>query len=110
MSGPRNLLATRPVHKLRLDIAGTNITTGAWVEIEDSMPKACDAIEVFYTGESILRLAQGASGSEVEMDMYLVPGGSPILIPVNIARSKRLAVRALDQNSTFGELVINFYG
>lgn len=110
----RQLLAQRPYHNLRLDISANNIATNSWREIEDSMPKGCTAMQVFYTGNSILKLSKGALGLEDQaanlFPIYITPGGSEELIPIEIAGNNRLSVQALDQNSTEGELVINFFG
>lgn len=106
------LLARKPVAKLVHDFASTNVTTGAWVEIEDSTTAPCSALEIFNGGGSILKISQGAAGSEdsAELPYYILPGGSQIVLPIEISKGKRLAVKAVDQNSTFGSLVLNFLG
>lgn len=108
--GVRDLLASVPVGKLRLDISGTNITTAAWAEISSSIPASCTAITVAYTGDGILKLAKGAAAAEVELPMYLTPGMNSGLIPLELTKAWRLSARAVDQNVTSGELVINLFG
>lgn len=109
--GVRDLLAQKPVGKIRVDISGTNITTAAWAEISASLPASCTAISVAYTGDGILKLAKGAAASEVELPLYITPGmAHEMLIPLEMAKAWRLSARALDQSVTSGELVINLFG
>ena len=112
MSGIRNLLAQKPYHKARLDIVANPITTAAWVQVLASTPKACTALMVSYTGESILKVSTGATADEDNhiMDFYIAPGMDQVMIPVEIAKGKKLSVEALDQNTALGELVMNFFG
>lgn len=122
MSGVRTLLAKVPSQKLRVDLTSSTVATGAWTEILTAANnlKACTAIQVFYTGEGILRLSRGSAGSETgtdsnnvsnEFPFYIMPGGSPdMLIPVEISAGVRLSVRAVDQAVSTGELIINFFG
>lgn len=105
----RSLLARRPVSKLYHSFASTNVTTGAWVEVEDSLPAAADAVEIFNGCASTLKIATGAAASETELDYYILPGGSSILLPWNLAKGVRIAIRAQDTNATTGTFVMNFF-
>lgn len=115
----RTLLAKVPMHKLRVDLTSTTLSTAAWTEILASTPKGCTAMQIAYTGIGILRISKGSAGSEEagnsrdpnELPFYIFPGMSPDqLIPVEIAAGKRLSCKCLDTNVSVGELVINFYG
>ena len=108
----RDLLARKPVGKLRHSYSSTNVTTGAWVEISSSVPAAATAMEIFDSSGSIMKLAFAASGQEDsnEFNYYIIPGGSSILLPAEVAKGVRLAARAVDANATSGDLVINFFG
>jgi len=109
--GVRDLLAHKPVGKIYVDLASTNVTTAAWAELEDSVPAACTAITVAYTGIGILKLAKGAAASEVELPIYITPGQQPnMLIPLELAKAWRLSAKAEDQNVTSGVIVITLYG
>lgn len=112
MSGPRNLLAQFPVAKLRVNLAVTTLSTAAWTELLSATTKGCTAMTVHYTGEGILKLSQGALSEEDanELVFYVPPGGLLELVPVEIAKGKRLSAKCLDQNVSQGELVINFFG
>lgn len=109
--GVRDLLASKPVGKIRVDLSSTNVTTAAWATLSSSIPASCTAITVAYTGDGILKLAKGAAASEVELPLYLTPGMEPSeLIPLELSTAWRLSAKAVDQSVTSGELIINLYG
>lgn len=109
--GVRDLLAQKPVGKIYVDLASTNVTTAAWAELEDSIPASCTAIMVAYTGIGILKLAKGAAASEVELPLYITPGQAPnALIPLELSKAWRLSAKAEDQNVTSGVIVITLFG
>lgn len=109
--GVRDLLASLPVGKIRVDLSSTNLDTSNWTTLSSSLPAACSAISVAYTGKGILKLAKGAAASESELPLYLTPGmNHDTLIPLNLAKAVRLSGKCDDQAVTSGELVINLYG
>lgn len=109
--GTRELLASLPTGTIRVDLSSTNVTTGAYATLSASIPSSCSAITVAYTGEGILTLAKGAAAAEVDLPLRLTPGMQPTMLhPLNLAKAIRLSAKALDQNVTSGELVINLYG
>lgn len=109
--GVRDLLASLPVGKVRVDLTSSTIATSAYTEISSAWPSSCSAIGVAYTGRGILIIAKGAAASEVDLPLYIVPGMMmEKLIPLNLAKNLRISVKALDQAVTSGELVINLYG
>ena len=110
----RNLLAQLPYHRLRVDLTGTPITTAAWVQLSAALPKACTAMQVYYSGDAILRISKGdATQEEVgtnEIPIYITPGGEGNMVPIELPKGARLSARAVDQDVAVGELVINFFG
>ena len=92
---------------LRNDYTGTNVTTGAFVELKAAIAQDCTAIEIFDSSGQTLELATGSGGSEVVF-MRVFPGGNA-LIPVALAAATRIAVRAVSADATVGEININFY-
>lgn len=112
MAGPRNLLAQLPYHKLRVDLVANPITTAAWLALSTALPKACVAVQIYYTGVGILKISDGDMGEEDdhEKPMYIVPGGESCMVPIELAKGKRFSAQALDQDADEGELVINFFG
>lgn len=107
----RNLLATLPVGKVRVDLTSSTIATSAYTTMSSSLPSSCSAISVAYSGEGILILAKGAAASEVDLPLYITPGmNHDTLIPLELAKAVRISAKALDQAVATGELVINLYG
>lgn len=106
------VMVTKPIYKFRHSYVSTNVTTAAWVEIITAMPVPASAVEIFDGSGRIIKLALGAAGDEDsnELDYYIIPGGSSILLPVEFARTKRVAAKAVDANATTGSLVFNFFG
>lgn len=108
MSGPRNLLAAKPTGKLRVDLTSTTLATGSWTSI-GTIPAACTAVSIAYTGEGILKFSTNNGTSE--LPFYVVPGQSiDHLIPLELAKNLTLYARCVDQAVATGELVFNFYG
>jgi hypothetical protein len=109
--GSRDLLASKPVGKIRVDLSIVNLDTSNWTTLAAAFPSSCSAISVAYTGKGILKLAKGAAASEVELPLYLTPGmNHEMLIPLELAKSVRLSGKCDDQAVTSGELVINLFG
>ena len=107
----RFLLAQEPAEKLILDISASNITTGAWTLITAATSMPCDAISVDNTSDAVLLLSIGAVGAEDNaiLPFYIKACEESPLIPVPIAKGKRLSVKALDHNVDAGDLVINTF-
>jgi hypothetical protein len=100
---------TKSVHQVAHSYAGTNVTTAAWVEIEDSMPDACTELDIFDGSGKILYLGVGAAGAEV-IKAIIPPGGPLNRIPCNIPKGARVALKAVDATASTGYAVINFLG
>lgn len=98
-----------PINRLRLSYSSTNVTTGAWVELEDSFVGNATHLEVFDSSGQTMELAIGASGSESALPFYIIPGGNTQLISCPISAGQRIAIRAVSASATSGEISINFY-
>jgi len=92
---------------VRNDYASTNVTTSAYVELVASMTSAATEIEIFDSSGQDLLLAVGAAGDEVDQ-MRIFPGGNG-RVPLAIAQSARVAVKAASGTANVGVLLINFY-
>jgi hypothetical protein len=105
------MLARKPIYKFRHSISTTNITLAAWVQVLASMPVAVGAMEIFNSSGQILKLSLGAAGVEdaSEINYYVLPNGSPILIPIEVSKGKRLSAKAVDGNAAVGDLIFNFF-
>ena len=109
----RALLARKPVAKLRHDYVATNVTTSAWVELIDALEEAASAVEIFDGSGSIIKLSLGDAGEEDdnELPYYIMPGGGGgVMIPMELAKGKRLSAKAVDATAATGSLIINFFG
>lgn len=106
------LLAKNPVHKHVHNYATTNVTTAAWAEIIASLPVAASAVEIYSGNTSVVKLSVGAAADEDanEINYYVIPGGSSILLPLEFTRGKRISAKAVNVNATTGVLVFNFFG
>lgn len=96
------------VDKVRNDYTSTSVTTSAYVQLVASLAAACTEIEIFDSSGSTLVLATGAAASESDK-VYVTPGGNG-RIPLAIAASTRISIKAVSANASVGEIVINFYG
>lgn len=106
----QSALAFKPVANYNHDYSGTNVTTGAWVEVIAATDKPCNAIEIFDSSGSILEIALGAAASEVALPYYILPGGSVLLLPFEIPKGSRVSLKALDADATAGFFILNTFG
>lgn len=106
----RQLLAVKPVGKLRLDLVANPVTTAAWVDMGD-VPAGCTAISVAYSGDAILKFAKVVGVKTTELPFFVCPGEQMNkLMPLELDAEWGLSVKCEDQNVASGELVINFFG
>jgi len=103
------MLTAKPVAKEGHSFAATNVTTAAYVTVVAATSQPCSFLEIFNGGGSILKLAIGAVGSEVDMPFYITPGSSSFLVPIEIPKNVRLSLKAVDANSTTGYIILNFF-
>lgn len=89
------------------DYSSTNVTTSAYVQLVASTSSACTAVEIYNQCASSIYLATGATASEV--NQLIIPPGGNGLVPIAIAASTRIAVKAVDVSATSGSLIINYW-
>lgn len=97
-----------PVDIARLDYTITSVTTGAYVQLKASLAAAVKEVEIFDSSGQTLLFAVGGAGSEVDK-FYIIPGGNGRL-PVTIAASSRIAIKAVSATANTGEIAVNFLG
>jgi hypothetical protein len=97
------------VGSARNDYTGTNVTTGAWVELIASLGSAVRGIMLFDSSGQTLELGVGAAASEARV-LLIPPGGLNGFIPLKIASGARVSVRAVSANATEGELNLTALG
>lgn len=102
--------------RIRRPVATVNgavtITTAAYLTIvaKAANLKSCSALEVFNASGSILKLALGDVGSEVDLPYTILPGGSTGLIVVEIPAGVRISAKAIDADTAAAQFVLNRFG
>lgn len=86
----------------------TPITTSAYVELDAALDGDTNHIEVYNTTTKILLLAQGPAGSED--DMFFIPAEGNGRMMCKLDLGVRLSVKAVDADTTAGQLIINLWG
>ena len=107
------LLSKNPIATVTIALGSTNITTSAWAQLLAKLPKACTAIEIFNPSGSTIQVSTGKAGFESSsiIPYTILPGGSNILLPVEISGGVRISVKAVDSNATGpGQFTLNFFG
>lgn len=91
-----------------LDTSSTNVTSAAWVEFTTAASRlyACSAVQVHNTGAQPIKLGTGAVASERETGL-LFPIGVSILIPMELSKGVRLAVRSMGATQSSGLLTFS---
>lgn len=96
------------VDTARNDYSSGNVTTSAYTQLVASLGSACKEVEIFDSSGQTLLLATGAAASETDQ-IYIIPGGNG-RVPLSIAASTRVSVKAVSATADSGEITINFYG
>ena len=99
------------VAKFRHSYTITPVTTAAWVTIIASNEEPCSGVEIFDSSGSIMKLATGTVGNEVELPFHIFPGGNnSFMLHHEIPSGVRISAKAVDASATAGDLCFNFYG
>lgn len=93
------------VNLARIDYAGTNVTTSAYVTLIASTSDTINELFIFNGNAATLFLAFGAAASEVNK-MYIPPGGFGFAADLLVPAGTRLSVKAVDADATTGSLVV----
>ena len=101
-------MAANPNNVISVNAASTNITTSAYVVLSASTPIPCTKILVVNTTTKIIKLAIGATGSEV--DLIAAPSGYPVLIDIGLnimPRGSQINLEALDASAPTGFVAVS---
>ena len=93
---------------VRNDYTGTNVTTGAYVELIASTAADITKMQIFDSSGQTLVIATGAAASEVDK-FYVFPGGNGD-IDVSIPSGTRISIKAVSATADAGEISINLIG
>ena len=96
------------VTTVRNDYSSVNVTSGAWVQLIASTGSAITEFDIFDSSGQTLELGTGAGGAESRLCL-IFPGGNG-RVPLAIAASTRVSIRAVSATASVGEIDINFYG
>ena len=93
------------------NLAGsTPITTGAYVQVVAAIPRPAAAFQLINTTGSVLKIAVGGVGQEVDVPFFIGPSQTSPIVPFDIAGGARISARAVDTNTAAGQLVVNLLG
>lgn len=84
------------------------ISNSAYTELVSSLPIDTKSMEIANSTGKTLYFALGAASSEV--DQLIIPSSGIAPRPILLPQGARISVKAVSQNATIGELIINFYG
>lgn len=108
------LAIRKPVQTVAYDLSSGAITNAAYVAVlaKASNKVACSGLEIFNPSGSTLKIAIGDAGSEVDIPYTVPPGGSNLLLAVELPAKTRISMKALDAGGTgtVGLLLLNWFG
>jgi len=85
--------------------ASGNVTTSAYTELFASTAAQFSKIQILDTSGQILKIAIGASGSE--LDICTTPVTGSIVVPYTVGIGSRISIRAVNADATTGYNVIS---
>ncbi len=95
-------------NRARIDYSSSSVTTSAYTQLLASTSAIIQEVEIFDSSGQTLVLATGGVGAEADQ-VYVLPGGNG-RIPLYIAASTRVAIKAVSATANSGEISVNFYG
>lgn len=87
----------------RLDYTGTNVTTGAWVQLIAATAADINELLIFDSSGQTMELGTGAAASEARK-LIIPPGGLSHAVSLRIASGTRVAIRAISGTAIAGEI------
>lgn len=105
-SAPLLFSATNSTQVNILSYSSTNVTTGAYVQLVYASPITASKLQVCDTSTKILKIAAGASGSEV--DLFTVQVSGCVVVPYYIIAGTKLWIKAVDASATTGYNTLSF--
>lgn len=96
--------------KQAASIAGNTAATASYTQVIASTTYTSAGFCVINTSGSVIKVAVGGSGSEVDIPFYIPSSTLPIFVPKAIPKGSRISVRSVDTNGTTGVVVVNLLG
>lgn len=92
-----------------LSYSTTNVTTAAYVQLVASTTLSSRAVEVCDTSGHLIKLATGASGSEVDFMTTAVgtTAASCVVVPSFLLSGVRLSLKAVDATANSGFIAVS---
>ena len=94
--------------KIYKDYSLGNVTTAAYTELIASTSALIKEWSVFDSSGQTMVLASGGAGAEVDF-AYIQPGGGDAFTH-QVAAGTRISIKAVSDNATVGNLVLNAWG
>jgi hypothetical protein len=108
------ILAHRPYGTIPNNLTTNPINVGTWTVLSAALPWPACAIEIFNPSGSTIQISTGVAGQESNpnnlIPYTILPGGSSILLPIELKKGIRLSASAIDMAATAGYFTMNFFG
>lgn len=92
-----------------LSYSSTNVTTSAYVTLTASLPVSVGALLITDTSTSLMKLAIGAAGEEVDLCAFQ-GNGNAVYVTGYIPKGVRLSLKAISATASAGYNAISFLG
>lgn len=96
------------VQRIRNDYTSVNVLNSAYVQLDSALDENSRYAEIFDSSGALLKLAIGASGSEVDV-IDIIPGGNG-MVALLLPKGARLAIKSVDTATVnVGQITINLH-
>lgn len=103
----------KPIQTFTMDLAVTNITFAAWVQVIAALTFGASAVEVFNPSSSPIIISQGGPGNETAANKLvpytIPPGGTSGPYVFEFKAGLPVTVKALDADINAGRFILNFF-
>ena len=106
-----NFLGHVPIFTIYHPYSGSgSVPTTGWTQLVASLPSNVSLLQIYDTSGQVMKIAKGASGSEVAFPMTIPRGGNNgDGTPVSLTSGTRISIEAASTTASTGEIIINFF-
>ncbi len=105
-----SFLGKTPIQTVYHPYASGSVTTGAWTALITSLPSNVSYAQIIDTSGQVMKLATGASGSEVAIPFTIPRNFSGSTgFPFTLRQGVRVSIEASSTTASTGEIIINFF-